>query len=84
MATARHLFGRGELVLNALTSLTFSGADYSVIGRGQAHAIRYAPGKVGSTKAQAGAKLFGVRFVCDGVDNTRPNGAAHSHAGMVG
>jgi hypothetical protein len=71
-------------MINALASSTFSGADYSVISRGQAYAICYAPGKVGSTKAQAGAKLFGVRSVCDGMDDTRPNGTAYSYAGMVG
>jgi len=71
-------------MLNALASSNFSGADYSVIGRGQAYAVCYAAGKVGSAKAQAGAKLLGIRSVCDGVDNTRPNGAACDYAGMVG
>ena len=71
-------------MINALASSTFSGADYSVIGRGQARSVWSAAGKVGSTKAQAGAKLFGVRSVCDGMDDTRPNGTAYSHAGMVG
>jgi hypothetical protein len=71
-------------MLNAHTSPTFSGADYSVIGRGQAYAIRYAPGKVGSAKAQAGAELLGVRSVCDGMDDTRSNGTANSNAGLVG
>jgi len=71
-------------MLHALLALNFSDAGNSVIGRGQAHSVWSAPGKVGSTKAQKSAELFGIRFVCDGVDNTRPNGAAHSHAGMVG
>ena len=69
-------------MLNALASSNFSGADYSVIGRGQAHVVCYAAGKVG--EAQTSAELFGVRLVCDGVDDTRPNGTAHSHAGLAG
>jgi len=71
-------------MINALASSTFSGADYSVIGRGQARSVWSAAGKVGSTKAQKSAELFGIRFVCNGVDDTRSNGTAHSHAGMVG
>jgi len=71
-------------MLNAPTSFTFSDAAYSVIGREQAHAVCYAAGKIGSTKAQTGAKLLGVRLVCDGVDDTRPNGTAHSNAGLAG
>lgn len=69
-------------MLNAPASPTFFDADYSVIGRGQTHAVCNAAGKAGKT--QAGAKLFGVRPLCDGVDDTRPNGTAHSHAGLVG
>ena len=69
-------------MLNALTSPTFSDANYGVISRGQAHAVCNAAREVG--EAQTSAKLLGVRLVCDGVDNTRPNGAAHSHAGLAG
>ena len=70
-------------MINALASPTFFGAYYSVIGRGQAHSVWNSAGKIGSAKAQKSAELFGIRFVCNGVDNTRSNGTAHSHAGMV-
>lgn len=69
-------------MLNALASFNFSGAANSVIGRGQAHAVCNAAREVG--EAQANTKLLGVRPLCDGVDDTRPNGAAHSHAGLAG
>ena len=71
-------------MINALAYSNFSGADYSVIGRGQAHAVCNTTGENRSTKAQTSAKLLGVRLVCDGVDDTRPNGTAHSHAGLAG
>ena len=71
-------------MLHALLALNFSDAGNSVIGRRQAHSVWSAAGKIGSAQAQAGAKLFGIRSVCDGMDNARSNGAAHSHAGMVG
>ena len=69
-------------MLNAPASPTFFDADYSVIGRGQTHAVCSAAGKAGKT--QAGAELLGVRLVCDGLDNPRSDGTAHSHAGLVG
>ena len=68
-------------MLNAVASSNFFGAYYSVLGRGQAHAVCRSRE---AGEAQAGAELFGVRLVCDGVDDTRPDGAAHSHAGLVG
>ena len=68
-------------MINALASSNFFGAYYSVIGRGQAHAV-CRPREAGET--QASAKLLGVRPLCDGVDDTRPNGTAHSNAGLAG
>ena len=70
--------------MNALVSLNLFDADLGVSGRGQAHSFDCAAGEIGAPKAQAGAKLFGVRPLCDGMDDTRPNGAARGYAGMVG
>jgi len=67
--------------MNALVSTNFFDVGHSVIGRGQAYPIG-ANGEAGKTKA--GTKLLGVRPLCDGVDDTRPNGTAHSHAGLAG
>jgi len=60
---------------------TLFGAEYGISRPGQANLERGASSD--QEAAQAGAKLLGIRPVCDGVDNTRPNGTAYSHAGMV-
>ena len=71
-------------MLNALTSPTFSGSYYSVISRGQAHAVCNAAGENRSTKAQADTKLPNTGVVCGSLDNTRPDGTPDSDAGLVG
>ena len=76
-----HWINKGQSVLNALVSLNFFGANNGIIGREQAYSFWNTARKAG--KAQASAELLGVRPLCNGVDNTRPNGTAYSHAGMV-
>ena len=78
------LDAQGLAVLNALASLNLFDADHGVSGRGQAHVVNCAAREAGEAQAPAGAKLLGVRPLCDGLDNPRPNGTAHSHDRLAG
>ena len=71
-------------MLNALASLNLFDADHSVGGRGQVNPFSSAAREDGETQASAGAELLGVRPLCDGLDDTRPDGTAHSHDRLVG
>ena len=68
--------------MNALVSLNLFDAAHSVSGRGQAHLVSIPAGE--TREAQAGTGLFGVRPLCGGLDNTRPDGTARGYAGLVG
>ena len=70
-------------MLNAPVSPNLLDAANSVSGRGQAHVVNCA-GKAGASKAKTGTGLFGVRPLCGGLDNTRPDGTARGYAGLVG
>ena len=71
-------------MLNALVSLNLFDAAHSVSGRGQVNPFNYPAREAGETQAQAGAELLNTGLVCSGLDNTRSDGTAHSHARLVG
>ena len=66
-------------MLNALVSLNFFDADYSVGSGGQANPFIDPAREVGEAKA----RLPDTRLVCGGLDGTRPNGTARSDAGVA-
>jgi len=69
-------------MLNALVSLNLFDAAHSVSGRGQANPFSDSTREAGEAQADTG--LLGVRPLCGGLDDTRSNGTAHSHAGLAG
>jgi len=69
-------------MMNALVSLNLFDAAHSVSGRGQANFVNCAARE--AREAQADTGLLGVRPLCGGLDDTRPNGAACGYAGLVG
>jgi hypothetical protein len=69
-------------VLNAFVSLNLFDADNSVGGRGKVNPFSSAAREARQT--QACAKLFGVRFLCNCLDNARSNGTAYSYVKLVG
>ena len=69
-------------MLNALVSLNLFDAAHSVSGGGQANPFSIPAGE--TREAQAGTGLFGVRPLCGGLDDTRPDGTARGYAGLVG
>ena len=67
-------------MMNALVSLNLFDAANSVVGRGQVNPFSIPAREAGETQAE----LLGVRPLCDGLDDTRPDGTAHSHDRLVG
>jgi hypothetical protein len=76
------LDAQGVIVLNALVSLNLFDAANSIGGRGQVNPFSIAARE--AREAQANTGLLGVRPLCGGLDDTRPNGAACGYAGLVG